>query len=101
MNKKEKNKKNIKQSLRNRLINRRYKSTIKTLIKSIKSTLKSLVTEQNLKTQEESKKLIYKMTSKFFSFIDKSVKKCIFHKNSAARKKSKLMKFIGVNLNTL
>lgn len=101
MNKKEKNRKNVKQNLRNRSINRRYKSIIKTLIKSVKSLLKSLVVEQSLEIQERKKKLIHEMKNKFFSFVDKSVKKRIFHKNNAARKKSKFAKFIEVNLNAL
>ena len=101
MNKKEKNRKNVKQSLRNRSINRRYKSIIKTLTKSVKNLLKSLVVEQNLEIQERKKKLVHEMTSKFFSFVDKSVKKRIFHKNNAARKKSKFIKFVGANLNAL
>ena len=101
MNKKEKNRKNVKQNLRNRSINRRYKSTIKTLTKSVKSLLKSLVIEQNLEIQERKKKLVHEMASKFFSFVDKSVKKHILHKNNAARKKSKFIKFIGTNLNVL
>lgn len=101
MNKKEKNRKNIKQNLRNRLINRRYKSTIKTLIKNIKKNLKDLIKEENKDLQLKKKNLIQKTTNLFFSFVDKSVKKNIFHKNKAGRKKARLVKFVKKNLDLL
>lgn len=94
MNKKERNRKNLKQNLRNRLINRRYKSTIKTLIKNIKRIDKDFNKSENHESELEKKLSIEKLKNKAFSFIDKAVKKNIFHKNKAARKKSRLVKFL-------
>ncbi len=99
MNKKQKNRKVLKQNLRNRLINRKYKSTIKTLAKNLKKFLKDLRKEENINIQIEKKNSIEKEKNKFFSIVDKAVKKNIFHKNKAARKKSRIIKFIKKNIN--
>ncbi len=98
MNKKERNKKTVKQNLKKRLINRRYKSTIKTLIKNIKKNVKFLTKQENQELETEKKTLIENTKNLFFSFVDKAVKKNIFHKNKAARKKSRLIKFLKTNL---
>jgi small subunit ribosomal protein S20 len=90
MNKKQKNRKLVKQNKRNRIINRRYSSTIKSLSKlflsKIKSSLTVLEDEEKLKVKTETVNLI----NKVYSIIDKAVKKGVVHKNTAARKKSKI-----------
>ena len=70
-------------SLRNRNRNRFYKSTIKTFTKKYMLSLKNL---DNLDNNEKIK--IY--LSNIYSVIDKAVKRGILHKNTGARKKSKL-----------
>lgn len=101
MNKKEKNRKNVAQNLRNRLINRRYKSTVKTLTKNLKKVLKDIIKSGKEEVQSEKKEIIQKNQNLIFSFIDKSVKKNIFHKNKAGRKKSRLIRFINKTLDLL
>jgi small subunit ribosomal protein S20 len=97
MNKKEKNKKQIKQNLRNRLINRHYKSTIKNLIKNLKKEIKVSVKENDL-VSPEKKALHETRKNKVFSMIDKATKKKVIHKNKAARKKSRITKFLSLHL---
>jgi small subunit ribosomal protein S20 len=101
MNKKQKNRKLVLQNQRNRIINRRYLSTIKTLSKLIKAQHLIEKNEkenknkgiEKVKTENTilfSKK--QKLLSAFYSIVDKAVKKKVIHKNTAARKKSKLSK---------
>lgn len=73
--------KKTKITLRNRCINRKYKSSIKT---SIKRFLLSVKNSQNVL---ENLSVVYKK-------IDKAVKRGVIHKNTAARKKSRLVKMI-------
>jgi small subunit ribosomal protein S20 len=76
MSKKQRNRKTIAQNKRNRMINRRYISTIKTLFKLF-----------NLgKNKDEKESFLPKLNS----IIDKAVKKNVIHKNTAARKKSRI-----------
>ena len=79
-------KKRIGINKRNRLINRYYKSSVRTLIKMFFQDLETYKTSQNLEEKEKLKKIL----SSIYSLIDKGTKKNIFHKNAAARKKSKL-----------
>lgn len=79
-------KKRIKINERNRLQNRFYKSSVRTLIKGL---LQDIKTYKTLKTPEMEKK-IKKSLCSIYSLIDKGTKKNIFHKNTAARKKSQL-----------
>lgn len=72
--------KNVKKSLKREARNRYYKTRIKNLIKEAK---KSTTKEEFI---EKSKLAI--------SFIDHAVSKGVLHKNTAARKKSALMKEI-------
>lgn len=75
--------KRVKIALRNRTRNKKYKIAIK---KSIKKYLLNVYSnEQNNILTDLS--LVYKN-------IDKAVKKGIWHKNKASRKKSKLSKII-------
>nr|YP_002327476.1 ribosomal protein S20 [Vaucheria litorea]ACF70893.1 ribosomal protein S20 [Vaucheria litorea] len=80
--------KRIKTSERKRKENLPYKSLVKTYIKKYFKTLEDLKiapTKNNYINAKIALNLV-------FSKIDKAKKKNIFHKNSAARKKSKLMK---------
>ena len=75
---------------RNRLRNRYYKSSVRTLIKMFFQDLEIYKTSQNLEEKEKLKKIL----SSIYSLIDKGTKKNIFHKNAAARKKSKLAAYL-------
>jgi small subunit ribosomal protein S20 len=94
MNKKQKNRKLVKQNKRNRMINRRYSSTIKSLSKlfvsKIKSSASSVEEEEKSKVKSETLNIV----NKVYSIIDKAVKKGVIHKNTAARKKSKIGKML-------
>ncbi|MDD4561773.1 MAG: 30S ribosomal protein S20 [Syntrophomonadaceae bacterium] len=65
----------------NRLRNKAYKSRLKTAIKNYESALQ----EDN---QEAARDNLLQVTS----LIDKSVNKGVLHKNTAARRKSSLVK---------
>ena len=75
---------------RNRLRNRYYKTSVRTLVKLFFQDLETYKTSQ---TREEKEKL-NKMLSSIYSMIDRGTKKNIFHKNAAARKKSKLANYL-------
>jgi small subunit ribosomal protein S20 len=75
---------------RNRLINRFYKSSVRTLIKTFFKELEVYKTSKNPEDKEKTKKVL----SSVYSLIDKGTKKNVFHKNAAARKKSKLADYL-------
>ena len=75
---------------RNRLRNRYYKSSVRTLIKNF---FKDLDIYKNSKKPEDKEK-VQKTLSSIYSLMDKGTKKNIFHKNAAARKKSKLVNYL-------
>jgi len=79
-------KKRIDLAKRNRLRNRFYKSSVRTLIKFFFKDLEAYKISKNSKTKGNAKKTL----NSIYSLIDKGTKKNIFHKNTAARKKSKL-----------
>jgi len=79
-------KKRIGINKRNRLINRYYKTSVRTLIKIFFQGLETYKTSQNPEEKEKLKKIL----NSIYSLMDKGTKKNIFHKNAAARKKSKL-----------
>lgn len=95
--------KDISQNQRNRLINRYYLVLIKKTLKEYKSFLLNLSIEdktevtnkewkmllQDISRRQENSKLLI---CKLFSLYDKAVKKKIFHKNTASRKKSNVQK---------
>ena len=83
-------KKRIEITKRNRLRNRYYKSSVRTLVKTFFQNLEVYKASQNLEEKEELKKTL----SSIYSLIDKGTKKNIFHKNAAARKKSKLAAYL-------
>jgi len=76
---------------RNRLKNRFYKSSVRTLIKVF---FKDLETYKNYNTIE-GKENLRKVLSLVYSMMDKGTKKKVFHKNTAARKKSKLAFYLN------
>jgi small subunit ribosomal protein S20 len=78
--------KRIEINKRNRLLNRSYKSSVKTGIKKFMKDLEVYKISKNL----EDKKQLQKSLNLVYSLIDKATKKKVFHKNNAARKKSKL-----------
>lgn len=80
-------KKRIQIAKRNRLQNRFYKSSVKTLIKLFFNDLKNYKISESF----ENKKKLQKTLNSIYSLIDKGTKKNVFHKNTAARKKSKLI----------
>lgn len=71
-------KKRIRQNEKRNLKNRAMKSQVKTVSKKIKTSKEIKEKEANL--------------SKAYSLIDKSAKKNVYHKNKAARLKSKMAK---------
>ena len=75
---------------RNRLRNRYYKTSVRTLVKRFFQDLETYKTSQ---TGEDREKL-NEMLSSIYSMMDKGTKKNIFHKNAAARKKSKLANYL-------
>ena len=83
-------KKRIEITKRNRLRNRYYKSSVRTLVKTFFQNLEVYKASQNLEEKEKLKKIL----SSIYSLIDKGTKKNIYHKNAAARKKSKLAAYL-------
>lgn len=77
---------------RNRLQNRFYKSSVRTLIKVFLKDLEIYKTSKNSDDKEKLKKIL----SSVFSLIDKATKKNVFHKNTAARKKAQLVRYLKV-----
>lgn len=85
--------KRIEIAKRNRLQNRFYKSSVRTLIKVFLKDLEIYKTSQNLIHFTKAKKLL----NTIYSLLDKGSKKHVFHKNNAARKKSKLAGYLKTN----
>jgi small subunit ribosomal protein S20 len=71
---------------RNRLQNRIYKSSVRTITKMF---LKDLEVYKISRDPDDKKKAQDRL-SMVYSLIDKGSKRKVFHKNTAARKKSKL-----------
>ena len=78
--------KRIRTTERNRFQNRFYKSSVRTLMKTFFKNLELYRVSQT----PEDKEKVQKILNLVYSLIDKGTKKNIFHKNAAARKKSKL-----------
>jgi len=72
---------------RNRLRNRFYKSSVRTVIKKFLKDLEIYKISKNPENYEKAQKTL----NLVYSLIDKATKKNVFHKNTAARKKSKLL----------
>ena len=71
---------------RNRLQNRFYKTSVRTLTKIFLNSLEVYKTEKTSENKEKAQTIL----NSIYRLIDKGTKKNIFHKNTAARKKSKL-----------
>jgi small subunit ribosomal protein S20 len=82
--------KRIQINQRDRLKNRFYKSSVRTLIKTFFKDLEVYKTSKN----PDDKEKLQKVLSSVYSLIDKGAKKNVFHKNAAARKKSKLASYL-------
>ena len=89
-------KKRIEINSRNRLRNRSYKSSSRTLIKVVIKNLESYKTSKT----SENKDNLQKSLNSVYSLIDKGVKKRVYHKNAAARMKSKLVKLVKGTLHS-
>ena len=83
-------KKRIQITERNRLQNRLYKSSVRTLTKGFLKDLEIYKTSQDTEVKEKLKKKL----NSVYSLIDKGTKKKVFHKNTAARKKSQLAGYL-------
>ena len=79
-------KKRILITKRNRIQNRFYKTSVRTLTKMFSASLELYKTEKT----NENKEKVQAILNSVYSLIDKGTKKHVFHKNTAARKKSKL-----------
>jgi small subunit ribosomal protein S20 len=79
-------KKRILITKRNLLQNRYYKSSVRTLTKRFLKNLETYKISQNPTDKETAQTLL----NSIYSLIDKGSKKNIYHKNTAARKKSQL-----------
>ena len=79
-------KKRIKIQERNRRRNRSYKSKIRTLTKSLIKIVESYKITKSKDEQEKATKIFSEITS----LLDKGTKCNVFHKNAAARQKSRL-----------
>jgi small subunit ribosomal protein S20 len=71
---------------RNRLQNRFYKSSVRTLTKMYLKSVEAYKMSQTPENKQKAQTLL----NTVYSLIDKASKKNILHKNTAARKKSKL-----------
>ena len=79
-------KKRILIAKRNNLQNRFYKSSVRTLTKKFLKDLESYKSSQNAADKEKLQIVL----NSIYSLIDKGLKKNVYHKNTAARKKAKL-----------
>nr|YP_010537574.1 ribosomal protein S20 [Minidiscus spinulatus]UYC31491.1 ribosomal protein S20 [Minidiscus spinulatus] len=79
-------KKRILINKRNNLQNRFYKSSVSTLTKRFLKDLEIYKASQDITDKEKVQLLL----NSIYSLIDKGLKKNVYHKNTAARKKAKL-----------
>lgn len=79
-------KKRILITKRNTFQNRFYKSSVRTLTKRFLKDLEIYKTSQDSNDKEK----VQTVFNSIYSLIDKGLKKNVYHKNAAARKKSKL-----------
>jgi len=78
-------KKRVKTSERNKQRNITVKSSLKTAVKKVFESIKNNVEQNKLK----------EAVCKAYSVIDKAVSKGVLHKNTAARKKSRLTRHVN------
>ena len=79
-------KKRILIAKRNRLQNRFYITSVRTLTKLFLKNLE--IYKKSQKSEDKDK--VQSILNSIYSLIDKGLKKKVFHKNTAARRKSKL-----------
>ena len=79
-------KKRILIAKRNRLQNRFYITSVRTLTKLFLKNLE--IYKKSQKSEDKDK--VQSILNSIYSVIDKGLKKKVFHKNTAARRKSKL-----------
>jgi len=79
-------KKRILINKRNRLQNRFYKTSVRTLTKLFLKSLEVYKLEKTIENKQKSQVIL----NSVYSLIDKGTKRNVFHKNTAARKKSQL-----------
>ena len=77
--------KRVKINERNRIRNVAIKSALKTSIKKVFESIKNAVSEDKIK----------EAVNKAYSIIDKAVTKGVIHKNTAARRKSRLTRHVN------
>ena len=82
--------KRIEITKRNRLRNRFYKKSVRTLTKTFLRELEIYKLSQSL----EDKEKVQKVLNSVYSLIDKGTKRNVFHRNTAARKKSQLAAYL-------
>lgn len=78
---------------RNRLQNRYYKTSVRTLTKIFFKSLELYQIEQT----PELKNKLTTTRNLIYSFLDKGVKRNIFHKKNAARKKARLISYLQIH----
>ena len=78
--------KRVKVSERNRLRNKAYKSAVRTLMKKYLSAVEAHAANPSPETSQQ----VQEHMAAAFSKIDKAVKCGVIHRNSGARKKSRL-----------
>lgn len=79
-------KKRILINKRNNLQNRFYKSSVRTLTKRFLKDLEIYKASQDITDKQKVQLLL----NSIYSLIDKGLKKNVYHKNTASRKKAKL-----------
>jgi len=79
-------KKRILIAKRNRLQNRFYKTSVRTLTKMFLASLEEYKVDKSTENKEKAQKIL----NSIYSLIDKGTKQHVFHRNTAARRKSKL-----------
>jgi small subunit ribosomal protein S20 len=85
-------KKRIGINKRNRLQNRYYKTSVRTLIKLFFQNLEVAKVDKT----SQSEKNLQIILSSISSFLDKGIKKNVFHKNTVAKKKAKLASYLKI-----
>ena len=83
-------KKRIDINKRNQLQNKYYKSSLRTFTKMFFKNLEMYRSSKNV----EDRNKLNEILNLIYSMLDKGTKKNIFHKNFAARKKSKLAAYL-------
>ena len=79
-------KKRILIAKRNRLQNRFYKTSVRTMTKMFLASLEEYKVDKSTENKEKAQKIL----NSIYSLIDKGTKRHVFHRNTAARRKSKL-----------